>query len=153
MSGRVAVAGLLRRWVSYLVVGATSTAVDLGLLVLLHEGAGAALWVAATFGYWSSVIVNFTLNRHVSFGDRPGGRTAVVRFGVLLGVNWTLTLLAVSAAVHLGWPYAVGKVGVVGLLTVLNYTAYSRWVFAVRQVGTGAAAAAQVAQLTAEGPR
>lgn len=118
----------------YLFVGATSVGVDLGLLVALREGAGVPVWAAATIGYWSSVVVNFTLNRRISFRDRPGGRTALIRFSILLGLNWFLTLVAVSAAVHLGWSYAVGKVGAVAVLTILNYTAYSRWVFAEQRV-------------------
>lgn len=119
-----------RHWRAYRLVGVTSVGVDLGLLVLRRARAGAPLWAAATVGFWSSVVVNCTLNRTVSFRDRRGGPTALARFGVLLGVNWLLTLVGVTARVHLGWPYTVGKVGIMPLLTVLDYTACSRWVFA-----------------------
>lgn len=119
-----------RRFVAYLAVGVASVGVDLGLLVLLREGARTPVWVAATGGYWGSVLVNFTLNRRVSFRDRPAGRTAMGRFGVLLGLNWCATLLAVQSAVYLGVPYTAGKAAAIVLLALLNFTAYSRWVFA-----------------------
>jgi putative flippase GtrA len=119
-----------RRIVVYIGIGAISFAVDFGCLVALHELAGAPVWLAATTGYWSSVVVNYALNRTVAFRDRTPPATSVARYGLLLGVNWLATLAIITTADALGLGYLVGKVAAVLVLTTLNYVAYSRWVFA-----------------------
>jgi putative flippase GtrA len=118
------------RVAAYLVVGFTSFGVDFGVLVGLREGLGVAVWIATTAGYWTSVGFNYVLNRRVSFGDRRTSAASLWRYGVLLAVNWVATLLIVHVAEVVGVGYALGKVAAVGALTLLNFVAYSRWVFA-----------------------
>src|SRR6478609_6959974 len=45
--------------VKFLAVGAASFAIDLGLLALLHEGAGVDLWIATPVAFLSSLVFNF----------------------------------------------------------------------------------------------
>jgi putative flippase GtrA len=119
----------LRGPVGYLVVGGASYLVDVGLLVLLHHAAGAPLWLATTVGYWCSVVVNFTGNRLVlGRAGAPVGRSAV-RYGVLLALNYGVTVLTVAGLAAAGVEPVVAKTGCVVVLAVVNYLVYRRWVF------------------------
>jgi putative flippase GtrA len=118
------------RLISYLAIGFLSLGVDFGLLVIFRQIEGAPVWLAGTLGYSASVVVNYGLNRVVSFGDRTVGRASVVRYGILLGLNWATTVFLLDLAQSLGVIYLLGKVLAVGMLAVVNFVLYSRWVFA-----------------------
>lgn len=120
---------LSRRLVTYLVVGVASFGTDFGLLLLLRGGFGVPVLVAGTISYWASVTVNYGLNRVVSFADRAATRSSVLRYGILLGVNWAVTLVVLDVAGLVGISYLLAKVAAVVMLTALNYVAYARWVF------------------------
>jgi putative flippase GtrA len=117
-----------RRLVTYLVVGVVSFGTDFGLLLLFREGFGTPVWVAGTVSYWTSVIVNYGLNRAVAFADRPSSGASLMRYGVL-GLNWTVTLAVLDLADLVGVSYLLAKAAAVLGLTALNYVAYARWVF------------------------
>ena len=118
------------RFVPYLAVGVLSFAVDFGLLLFLRQVAHEPLWLAGTAGYWTSIVVNYGLNRMVSFRGRVVGRASFLRYGALLAVNWLTTVLLLDLAQSLGISYLVGKILAVGVLAVVNFVLYSRWVFA-----------------------
>lgn len=130
-SGHRIVRVVSRRMVAYLVVGVLSFGTDFGLLLLLREGFTAPVWIAGTVGYWASVAINYGLNRVIAFGDRVANRTSVLRYGILLGLNWGVTLAVLNFAGLLGVSYLLGKVAAVALLMAVNYIAYARWVFSV----------------------
>lgn len=115
----------------YLSIGALSYAVDAGLLVLTTGPFGAPTWLGTTIGFWTSVIVNFALNRTV-FARRAGPTSMAAhtaRYGALLGVNYLVTLLIVSVGVSWGWPALVPKTFAVALTTTWNFLLYRTWVF------------------------
>lgn len=118
-----------RRVVVYLAVGVASFGTDFGLLLLLRGGFGAPIGVAVTVSYWTSVTVNYGLNRTIAFGDRMSNRASVLRYAALLGVNWMVTLAVLYLAGLLGVDYLLGKVAAVAFLMAVNYVAYARWVF------------------------
>jgi len=121
--------GRLRGPVGYLAVGGLSYLVDVGLLVLLHSGAGTPLWLATTAGYWCSVVVNFSGNRLVlGRAGAPVSRSAV-RYGVLLALNYGVTVVTVAGLASAGVEPVVAKTGCVVVLAVVNYLLYRRWVF------------------------
>jgi putative flippase GtrA len=117
-------------FVIYLMIGGLSFVVDAGLLVLLSGPLGRPVWLAATVGYWTSVLVNFGLNRR-TMAIAPGRlRGQSVRYGVLLAGNYAFTLLVLYVGVAFGVPVIVAKCVALGLCTVVNYLLYRRWVFA-----------------------
>ncbi|WP_247600779.1 GtrA family protein [Cellulomonas hominis] len=127
----VQVADGRRRLLSFLAVGVASYLVDTGLLLLISGPLGGPLWLATTIGFWTSVVLNFSLNRTVFTGSRSSGRLAVqmVRYGLLLGLNYLVTLGIVTAGVAWGLPAVVPKTFAVGLTFAWNFVAYRWWVF------------------------
>jgi putative flippase GtrA len=113
----------------YLAVGGLSFVVDFGVLVGLRQLAHTPVWLATTAGYWTGFIVNFTLQRRVTFGARGAIGRHFWRYGVLVVINFVGTLLIVSAANAIGIGYATGKVLAVAMFVVINYKVYSAWVF------------------------
>ena len=113
----------------YLLIGGLSYLVDVGLLVLLADVLGAPVWVAGTLSFWIGVLVNFSLNRRTM---SSGGRvhTQAVRYGVLLCVNYLVTLGALQLGERLTVPVVVAKTVAVVVLTGANFGLYRRWVFA-----------------------
>ena len=123
--------GATRHLVGYLVVGVLSYAIDVGLLVLLRERADAPLVVATSVGFWASVLFNFVANRWVFRAPEAGStRRHAMRYGVLLAVNYGLTLAIVEGGVALGASAVLAKTVAVALIACSNFVLYRRWVFA-----------------------
>lgn len=113
----------------YLVVGASSAALDLLLLVVLRELAGWPVVLATSTAFWVALVFNFTLNRSWSFQTTDVG-APLLRYLALVGVNYVLTVALVTGGVALGVPYLVAKLAAIGLVACGTYLAYERWVFA-----------------------
>ena len=113
----------------YLMIGGLSYVVDVGLLYVLAAVVGAPVWLAGSVGYWTGVLVNFSLNRRTM---SSGGRvhTQAVRYGVLLCVNFFVTLGALQIGERLSISVVVAKTVAVVVLTGANFALYRRWVFA-----------------------
>lgn len=117
----------------YLGIGLASVGLDVGLLVGLHTGLGLDLAFSTTAAFAISLAFNFGLNRRfMSTGAAHLGRHAL-RYGLLVGVNYVITLGAVTAAAGVGVSYVVAKLAVVAASTVWNFLLYRYWVFAPRR--------------------
>lgn len=128
-AARVRSALCARRFLLYVAVGIVGFAVDFGLLVLFREVLGSPIWVAATVAFWSSLAVIFLANKYVTFDARGMGHRQLLRYFVLLGVNYAVTLGIIAIAERTGLGYQVGKVAAVALTAGWNYVAYQLWVF------------------------
>src|SRR5947209_9535921 len=89
-------------FVRYLAAGVLAYVVDAGTLWVLYRVAGAPLWLATTAGFWLSFVVNFTTQKYFTFGRRSDSRSQLVRFSVLVALNYVATLALVSGLVALG---------------------------------------------------
>jgi putative flippase GtrA len=127
----------LRRAAVYLGVGLAGFAVDFGLLVLLREVFAAPVWLAATVAFWASLAVVFLTNKYVTFDARGTGPRQLVRYFVVLGINYLVTLGVLALAERIGVGYQIGKVAAVAMTTVWNYFAYEFWVFRRADPATG----------------
>lgn len=120
-----------RHVAGYLVVGVLTYVIDLGVLLLLRETAGAPLVVATAVGFWSSLLFNFGANRWVFSRGEAGSRAShAARYVVLLAVNFGLTLAIVSGGEALGVGVVLSKTVAVALIASSNFLLYRRWVFA-----------------------
>ena len=114
----------------YLAIGGLSFTVDAGLLMVLSVAVGFPVWLAATVGYWTSVVVNFSLNRRTMAGLDGKLRWQSVRFAILLAANYGLTLLILSVGSEWRVPVIVSKCLAVVLAIAANFVLYRRLVFA-----------------------
>lgn len=114
----------------YLAVGLFSFAVDFFLLFLVHEVFGAPVWLAAAVAFLASFIVNFLLQKVVSFRSQGNHRRSLVRYSALVAINTVATSAIVSAFDQFDGNWEVGKVVSTALMTVWNFFIYRYWVFA-----------------------
>ena len=120
---------LRAKLIKFVIVGGTSAVIDIGLLVLLREGAGIAIPIATTIAFWTALFYNFALNRAWSFGV-SAVRAPFARYLVVVGLNYLLTLAIVTGGVSYGAPYVIAKIVAIGVGTLGTFLAYDRWVFA-----------------------
>lgn len=115
----------------YLVVGLVSYGIDVGLLLLCWHVLHAPLWLATSMGFWGSFGVNFVLSRHWTFdvGNHPVG-AQLVRYGILVAVNYVVTVLAVLGLHHAGLPVVAARTLTLAVLTISTFILYRTWVFA-----------------------
>lgn len=116
-----------RQFCVFITVGAASAVIDIGLMQFL-------LWsrinylIAATFGFVVGFLFNFLLHSRITFGSRYSHR-ALIRFMVVVLVNYFLTLLTVSLFHEaLNMPL-VGKVFSLPLVAVNGFLLSKNWVY------------------------
>jgi putative flippase GtrA len=116
---------------AYVVVGLATVAVDVGTLTLLRELAHWPIWAATTAGFCASVGVNFFGNR--AWAGRESTRGLLdhaVRYALLLGFNYMLTLLLLLGLTGAGLGYLAAKAVAVLLTAGISFVSYRTWVFA-----------------------
>ena len=101
----------IRQLVKFCIVGASSAAIDFGLLNLLHFGAGLPVIVAASVSFFIAVCNGFYWNRRWTFRAREGDvRQQYPKFVATNLVGWTLNLTIMSLVLveagTLGWLHA-----------------------------------------------
>lgn len=118
-----------RRIARYLLVGTASFFLDAGCIWLTYRKFHLQLAAATTLGFVAGLAFNFTASKLFTFEVRSDGKGQVVRYAVLLGVNYLLTLIIVSSSEAWGPGYLAGKLCSVGLITCSNYLVLHHWVF------------------------
>jgi putative flippase GtrA len=121
---------LLRRLVRFLAAGGLSAAVDVGLLALLHGAFQVPLIAATSIAFWTSLAVNFALNRRWVFaGSGPGLHRQLGRYLVAVGINYVTTLALVAGLTAVGIGYLVAKLAAMAVTACWNYLLYRFWIF------------------------
>ncbi|GAB5077711.1 GtrA family protein [Arthrobacter sp. AD-310] len=115
--------------VRFLFVGGLSFALDLGLLALLHEVFGVALWIATPIAFVVSLVFNFLLQRMFTFQATNNGSVSAIKYILLVIVNITVSDLVVTGFDALGWSYIIGKTTATVMTTTWNYFLYRHWIF------------------------
>ena len=117
------------RLVRYFLVGVVSFCLDVGVLWLAYRVLHLPIAVATTMGFLVGLTFNFSASKLFTFGVRSDTQGQTLRYAALLGVNYLLTLILVSASEAWGPGYLIGKVCAVGLTVCINYFALGHWVF------------------------
>jgi putative flippase GtrA len=122
--------GWLGRLVRFLAAGGVSAVIDVGLLWLLHGPFGVPLVVATSVAFWTSLGVNFALNRQWVFtGSGPGLHRQVFRYLVAVGINYLTTLALVTGLTAVGIGYLLAKLAAMTVTACWNYLLYRFWIF------------------------
>ena len=110
--------------------GCSASVVDAGTLWLLYDVAHQNLLLATSAGFWLELLGELRsqqvpdLRRHDWW---PAGSWAATSYGSRL--NHLSNVAIVATLVELGLPAVISKIIAVGLLTVVNFSAYRYWVF------------------------
>jgi putative flippase GtrA len=117
----------------YVVVGGTTYVVELAVIVLAqHLGASAVRSVAISF--WFGLVVSFTLQKLVTFGDKRTHHKVVLpqiaSFGLLVLFNFGFTIVVTKLLEH-DLPVVAIRTLAIGITTLWNYYLYKTRIFRV----------------------
>ena len=115
----------------YFVVGFSGVFLDMATLILFKE----------YFGWWPTFAViinqiilisyNFTLNKYWSFKNKEMPHKQLLRYLVLAGFNYLLSVLAMYIFNHnLGFDYRLIRLGTILVMVSWNFFLYKYWVYA-----------------------
>jgi putative flippase GtrA len=113
----------------FIIVGGVSFAIDLGLLMLLHEVFGAELWLATPIAFLTSLAFNFALQRIFTFRAKNGTSVSFLKYCLLVVFNTFAVDVIVNVIDWLGAGYQVGKVVSTIMITAWNFLLYKHWIF------------------------
>lgn len=118
---------LTRQFLTYLLVGVLTTIVDIGSMQIMLS-LGYPTTLAATVGFMLGLAFNYVTHQRVTF--RADHSTAtLLRFGVLVAVNYLLTLLCVHAGEYWLDSALAGKLLSLPLVTINGFFSGKYWVF------------------------
>jgi putative flippase GtrA len=122
---------LPEQMVRFAAVGGLATALHYLILIALVEGAGLDASLASACGYALSTLVNYALNRRLTFRSRRSHSSALPRFLWLAVVGLAINTAAVwLLAQVLGLHYLVAQVAATALTLCWNFLAARHWAFA-----------------------
>ncbi len=121
--------------IRYVFVGGLAFLTDFSTLWLCHEPLGMPIWLAQTVAFAAAFVVNFGLNRVLTFADngaRDGAmHVQTVKFTILVAVNFFVTEgIMIGLTSHaVGVDFRIAKVLSTGFITLYNFYIYKNWVF------------------------
>lgn len=118
---------LTRQFLVYLFVGMLTTIVDVGTLqTLLWLGYNITFSVTVAFAL--ATVFNYVTHQRVTFrADHSFG--TIVRYGILLGVNYTITLLCTHAGERYVDSALIGKLISLPIVTTIGFLCGKYWIF------------------------
>jgi putative flippase GtrA len=118
------------RFVRYLAVGGSTFFIDLSVLFLLHGVMKIHLAIAASISFWLSILFNFYANRIWVFSARDKRKLHehAVLYGILLGVNYLYTIVAISLLTRF-MGYGVAKILILVIQIAWTFPIYKYIIF------------------------
>ena len=117
----------LRHFAVFVGGGALSALVDIGLLQVLLL-AGVVTPLAVTSGFLAGLVVNYIFHQNVTFKARASLPT-ILRFMVLVLLNYGITLGFVHAAELLGFGVIAGKLASLPVVVANGFLLGKYWIF------------------------
>jgi putative flippase GtrA len=113
----------------FIMVGGVSFAIDLGLLMLLHEVFSVDLVFATPIAFLVSLGFNYALQRIFTFRADNGKSVSFIKYCLLVVFNTLAIDVIVNVFDWLGAGYQVGKVVSTIMTTAWNFLLYKHWIF------------------------
>jgi putative flippase GtrA len=120
---------IARQFVRFALVGGFATAVQYAILILLVELGGFDPVVATTIGFTIAAVANYSLNRLVTFTERPAFGVGLVKFFGVALVGAGFNALIVATLKGLGLHYILAQLVATGTVMIWNFTANRTLVF------------------------
>ncbi|MGY2487093.1 GtrA family protein [Cupriavidus sp. CP313] len=111
----------------YVAIGVVCAALDLGIMQALLWN-GAVAWVAASVAFIVCVVVNYTAHAKLTF-DAPSSLPSFLRFLVIVGLNYVITIACVQAAHAIIDNAMIGKILSYPIVTLNGFLLGKHWVF------------------------
>lgn len=121
----------LRQFGSYVLAGGVSLACEYCLFLVFYYAAGLPVATANVVAFAVGLLVNFALNRQLTFrgADRARSRRQFVLYLLAAGFNVAVTTALLTETKHLGVEPAVTKPLLVAMFGAWNYVVLRRIVF------------------------
>lgn len=116
-----------KQFLIYVGVGIASAIVDVGTMQLLIT-LGLHYQIAVTIAFVIALGFNYTLHQRLTFQARYSHAT-VVRYGVVVGLNYLLTLACVQLSVSVLDSVLIGKLAALPLVAVHGFLWGRYWIF------------------------
>lgn len=122
---------ILRKFILFLAVGGTCTAIQYIILVaLVHFRHWHATW-ASTLGFVISALVNYALNYSITFRATKGHGAALPRFAFMAGTGLGLNgAILETGLTYTSFPYLWVQVVATILVLFWNFVGGLTWAFA-----------------------
>ena len=122
----------VERFLRFAVVGGTGFLIDVGVLTLMHNGAGLDPFSARLISISVAAFSTWRLNRVVTFGASPSGQASEgLRYAAVAALAAGLNYFSYALALILwrGLPPVAATVVATLLAMTLSYVGYSRFAF------------------------
>jgi len=121
--------GTAAQVVRFLVVGALSYLVDITVLWLTVRQLAWPIVLGTTVAFGCAFVVNYGLGRRWVFRTSARRGPQVIRYGITVGLNYVLTLIAVTSLTALGVDLLIAKTISVAANAVVNYVLGRYWIY------------------------
>lgn len=119
-----------RQLVVFAAVGAVGTGAHYLVLVFLVQKVGFGPALATTIGFAIGAIVNYALNRRVTFSSKASHVQAATKFVLVALIGAVLNLSVMWVAIRsMSMPYMLAQVLATGGVLVFNFALSRAWVF------------------------
>lgn len=128
---RAGVSSLVRQFVTFAVVGGVSTACHFAVLFALHEWVRVGVVAATSWGAAAGAVVNYVLNRRITFAASGSGAGAIPRFALvaITGLGLNSGSMAVLEQVVPQVHYLLRQCVVTGFVLLYSFTLNRFWTF------------------------
>ena len=116
-----------KQFLIYICVGLATAVIDVGTMQLLIS-AGMHYKIAVTIAFFLSLFVNFKWHQRYTFQSQYTHST-FMRYGVVVAMNYVLTLACVQMSVSLLDSVLIGKLASLPIIAVHGYLWGRFWVF------------------------
>lgn len=116
--------------IKYLIIGISSTAIDILLLVFLKEKANFGPTFAVAINQILVIAYNFFMNKYWSFKTKKQPLRQFSRYIILVGLNYCSSILLMYIFHDLiNINYILVRLSSIVLLVTINFILYKHWVY------------------------
>jgi putative flippase GtrA len=116
-----------RQFIIYIVVGLLTAVLDIGTMQLaLAFDAGVRF--AVTLGFVVALIFNYLSHERITFNATTSTRT-IVRFGIIVIINYLITLTCVFASLQWFGSVMPGKLVSLPIMSAVGFLSGKFWIF------------------------
>jgi putative flippase GtrA len=116
-----------KQFLMYVCVGVVCAVIDIASAKGLAYAGVHYAW-AVSGGFFFSLIINYALHARVTF-QAISSHLTMLRFGVVVAVNYLITMLFCAVSVHLAGDFIFGKLLSLPVIAINGFILSRNWVF------------------------
>jgi putative flippase GtrA len=121
-------------FLSYLLVGGSSTLLQYAIMALLVVYGNVQVLVASAIGFGLSAICNYWLNAHITFGGKQNHRRSFPRFAVVALAGLVINQIVLMGMLYIVLPLSFAQVIATICVLCWNFFVNAKWSFKRREL-------------------